>query len=484
MFVEKINSEDLTKDRKTKSIMLPFLFEKNKIVVKRPRRYIFTVADMEQFRSSQIRENLLTFVRVLGQSVKICNTYTFDCSHPLIGLSPPMACLHGSLQCMSGKWIEDIPRDDRLGGRFGNPAFRIWHDRLVKKSRNIVSTMMNCHKYMIYCRSDTEAPNSENAEQHEKLLEDLAKVGYESASSNDCSAFEPNDPKKMENKIPIILKRHLSVNNKRNTIESFFLSHSIVEYTKTNNQFTVEEEDAITELSSYFCLSFGHPVRIDFGTGHECSFLVFLYCLYCLGFFREYNDNLNVQIHQYQNSCTYSNIIQSPNSYISMKSSTNSDTMASVALSIFSQYLNVCRNIQSQYVLEPAGSRGVWGLDDYHCIPFFIGACQFQNPNLEVKYSPDCIHDNHLLRSDASDVYMYLGCTRHIKSLKKGAPFNESCPMLDDISRMKSWHKIANGLLRFYNVEVLDKLPVVQHFLFGNIFRATWKVSDISCEIP
>jgi len=487
----KNNNNDIgiSKGKHSISFELPILSETKKIDTKPPKRYIYTEADMEQFRSSQIRKDLLTFVRALGQSVKICTSYMFDFSHPLIGLSPSLACLHGSLQCMSGKWMEDIPRDDTLGGRFGNPAFRMWHTRLVNRARSIISTMMSCHKYVnSYC-SIADVLATDDVEMYGTLLEDLAKLGYESANSNTCSIFEFKEQHREENKTPLILTREPGVKSEGNFIEHNLFYDSIRKYIRSNNHFSVEEESAITELCSYFCLSFGHPVRIDFGTGHECSFLVFLYCLCYLGFFREGTGNGNTVSHLFQNSWFTPDIIQNSISYISTtpvqsKPAPSSEIMAPVALSIISQYLIVCRNIQSEYVLEPAGSRGVWGLDDYHCIPFYIGACQFQNPNLEVEYTPDCIHDNHLLQSKASNVYMYLGCTKHVMTLKKGAPFNESCPMLDDISRMKSWKKISNGLLRLYNGEVLDKMPVVQHFLFGNVFRATWKSSEITSKVP
>ena len=34
------------------------------------------------------------------------------------------------------------------------------------------------------------------------------------------------------------------------------------------------------EMVDIFCSSFGNPVRLDFGTGHECSFAIFLFCLF------------------------------------------------------------------------------------------------------------------------------------------------------------------------------------------------------------
>ena len=97
------------------------------------------------------------------------------------------------------------------------------------------------------------------------------------------------------------------------------------------------------------------------------------------------------------------------------------------------------RKLQSTYWLEPAGSHGVWGLDDYHFLPFLFGSaqlkgikCPFQSfwiishRHQGHKYiKPKSIHDNELVDEYAKD-YMYLACIKFINSVGLVVPHSPS----------------------------------------------------------
>lgn len=179
------------------------------------------------------------------------------------------------------------------------------------------------------------------------------------------------------------------------------------------------------ELASYFKESLGNNTRIDYGTGHETAFVAWMYCLYKLG-------------------------VVSSNDKIAL------------VTRVFAKYIDMIRNVQLTYRLEPAGSHGSWGLDDYQFLSFAFGAHQLIG---HKEITPKSVHNHDILNSHAGD-FMYLSGIQFIHRVKTG-PFYAHSPMLNDISNVGSWEKVASGLIKMYKAEVLEKFVVIQHFVFG-----------------
>jgi len=188
------------------------------------------------------------------------------------------------------------------------------------------------------------------------------------------------------------------------------------------------------ELAAYWQGSFGDRTRIDYGTGHELSFVALLYCLGKLGVL------------------------------------TTSES-ADIGLVAFDAYLQLTRHLQTAYNLEPAGSHGAWGLDDYCFLPFLFGAGQLMagaGDANEVTVKA-VVTDDRVAEMRGGE-WLYVDAVKFVQSVKTGGRLGETSPMLCDIAYgVSGWDKVFTGMKRMWAAEVLGKLPIMQHFVFGKI---------------
>ncbi|KAJ8063388.1 hypothetical protein OCU04_008609 [Sclerotinia nivalis] len=222
-----------------------------------------------------------------------------------------------------------------------------------------------------------------------------------------------------------------------------------------------DEVSALDELTSYLLGGFGSAQRLDYGTGHELSFLAFLGCIWKLGGLTKVSSN-------------------------------RGELERSIVMGVVEPYLRVIRRLILTYTLEPAGSHGVWGLDDHSFLPYIFGSSQYCPAITDDEAMP--VEGSLLEAPNPGDVAkkmtvdrerknnMYFSAIGFINDVKTG-PFWEHSPILFDISGVRSgWGKINKGMIKMYNAEVLSKFPVVQHFPFGSLF--SWDQDPHAVSTP
>ncbi|KAI0319067.1 serine/threonine-protein phosphatase 2A activator 1 [Amylostereum chailletii] len=195
---------------------------------------------------------------------------------------------------------------------------------------------------------------------------------------------------------------------------------------------------AVPYLLPYLLTSFGSFVRMDYGTGHETSFALFLLCLARLRFLQP-----------------------------------EPEEERHIALTIFVKYLRLCWKLQDVYRLEPAGSHGVWGLDDSHFLGYIFGSGQLRGM---AEIPVDAI-----LRPPLPESNLYFISIMRIHAVKTG-PFYEHSAQLHAIATsVPNWGKVNSGLFKMYEAEVLGKRVVVQHVPLGGLLE--WDEDSSASEM-
>jgi serine/threonine-protein phosphatase 2A activator len=137
---------------------------------------------------------------------------------------------------------------------------------------------------------------------------------------------------------------------------------------------------------------------------------------------------------------------------VSLSRKLSSNLLSILLLTISFSYLRVVRHLILTYTLEPAGSHGVWGLDDHFFLSYIFGSAQYCPPITDYDAMP--VEDSLPSAPNPGDVVkqvvvererkhnMYFSAVGFINDVKTG-PFWEHSPILFDISGVRSgWGKI------------------------------------------
>ncbi|ORM39455.1 Inositol hexakisphosphate and diphosphoinositol-pentakisphosphate kinase [Babesia sp. Xinjiang] len=174
------------------------------------------------------------------------------------------------------------------------------------------------------------------------------------------------------------------------------------------NETVTKDRDRLT-LQEYFLHSFGNPVRIDYGTGHEMQFALFLKKLYDCGVIKD-------------------------------------DDLSDVVLRVMSSYFRLVQHLIDRYNLEPAGSKGAWGIDHFQFLPFLLGSAQL--------ISNEAIKPQQVVNCDSVqpqiEKYIFIQTVDYIKRKIGRVSLEIASPMLYGICTSCTWQRINSGLQEMY----------------------------------
>lgn len=220
------------------------------------------------------------------------------------------------------------------------------------------------------------------------------------------------------------------------------------------------------ELSTYLTESFGNRMRIDYGTGHELNFLLFTMGLSCLA--NSSNDPFSGPNNNRIESKSSTSLSSSSPAHSNMVTLDRLRTFVGFygwdILALFShKYLRLCRQVQVKFRLEPAGSRGVYNMDDFQYLPFLFGAAQL----VGIKYIATKEFYQHENVDMFKNDFIFLEAVDFILNNKRG-PFHEHSYTLWCLMDLGSWESIYRRIKMKFTDDVLGPFPIVQHLLFGS----------------
>ncbi|EHY66297.1 serine/threonine-protein phosphatase 2A activator [Nematocida ausubeli] len=191
----------------------------------------------------------------------------------------------------------------------------------------------------------------------------------------------------------------------------------------------------ISILQEYLQESFGNKSRIDYGTGHELNFFCFVIILIIKKVVKEKS-----------------------------------------VLLVLEQYFSIIRLLILKYKLEPAGSHGMGGLDDYQLLPFLFGSSQFckregflfaslfSEEKKGLSYAK-ALRFIHIDKTFPPSKYSYKERIEKYHTIElKEEPFSHHSITIYSL-RSVPLIKINKGMMKMYDGVVLSPYAVIQHFI-------------------
>lgn len=188
-------------------------------------------------------------------------------------------------------------------------------------------------------------------------------------------------------------------------------------------------------LHAYLKGSFGNARRIDYGTGHELHFFCLLVVLHRL-------------------------------ELVNLKE----------MFTALEHYFSVVRMLLLKYRLEPAGSYGDFGIDDYQLLPFLFGTSQFCRRNDLVFLSlfeqgnaglcfVKALRFVHVHKKYPALKYPYEERVEKYQHEDiSGEEMLQSSPLASTLKDV-SFTKLNKGMFKMYDSVVFSKRVVIQHFI-------------------
>lgn len=183
----------------------------------------------------------------------------------------------------------------------------------------------------------------------------------------------------------------------------------------------------VAELGQYVSSSFGSQSRLDYGNGHELSFVFFLCSLFRAD-------------------------ILKPDDY------------PAAALMLFARYLNCVRMLQQTFELRPAGFHGAYSVDDYQFVAYLWGAAQLC---YKAPFKPrESL--NPEVYNKWRDTYLLASCIAFVGETKTGS-FAAHSSHLWSIAALRTWTKVFDGLHNMYLKSILSEFHMLRNLLFGDL---------------